>query len=109
ATVARVFRQELRSTDIACRLGGEEFLVICPNTDLPAAQKCAERLRARIAATPIAVAGQKHQVTISMGVAARKNGCRAAQSVDQVLKAADTAVYESKRAGRNRVSVGRVP
>ena len=109
ASVARVFRQEVRSCDVACRLGGEEFLVICPNTDLPGARNCAERLREKIAVSTIEVSGKKHQVTISLGVATRRNGGSAAGSIEVLFKAADDAAYESKRSGRNRVSVGHVP
>ncbi len=106
ASVARVFRQEVRSCDVACRLGGEEFLVICPNTDLVGARNCAERLRDKIANSAIEVSGKKHQVTISLGVATRRNGGAPAASIETLFKAADDAAYESKRAGRNRVSVG---
>lgn len=106
ASVARVFRQEVRGCDVACRLGGEEFLVICPNTDLVGARNCAERLREKIASSAIEVSGKKHQVTISLGVATRRNGGPAAGSVEILFKAADDAAYESKRSGRNRVSVG---
>lgn len=106
ASVARVFRQEVRSCDVACRLGGEEFLVICPNTDLVGARNCAERLREKIATSAIEVSGKKHQVTISLGVATRRNGGSPAGSIEVLFKAADDAAYESKRAGRNRVSVG---
>ena len=107
ASVARVFRQEVRSCDVACRLGGEEFLVICPNTDLVGARNCAERLRDKIANSAFEVSGKKHQVTISLGVATRRNGGVPAGSIEVLFKAADDAAYESKRAGRNRVSVGR--
>lgn len=106
ASVARVFRQELRSCDVACRLGGEEFLVICPNTDLVGARNCAERLREKIANSAIEVSGKKHHVTISFGVATRRNGGPPVGSIEALFKAADDAAYESKRAGRNRVSVG---
>ncbi len=108
ASVARIFRQELRGSDIACRLGGEEFLVICPGTDLHGARNCAERLREKIANSPIEVSGKKHQVTISLGVATRRNASHSAGSIEVLFKAADDAAYESKRAGRNRVSVGKV-
>ena len=106
ASVARVFRQEIRASDVACRLGGEEFLVICPNTDLAGARICAERLREKIANTAIEVSGKKHQVTISLGIATRRNGSGNAHSIEVLFKAADDAAYDSKRAGRNRVSVG---
>lgn len=104
ATIARVFRQELRTSDTPCRFGGEEFLVICPTTGLLAARHVAERLRAKIANTVIPVSDQRHQVTISLGVASRRSGCRPVESVEALLKAADDASYQSKMAGRNRVT-----
>lgn len=106
ASVARVFRQEIRGSDVACRLGGEEFLVICPNTDLAGARNCAERLRDRVANCLIDVSGKSLQVTISLGVATRRNGSAPIPTSEMLFKAADDAAYESKRAGRNRVSIG---
>ncbi len=108
ASVARVFRQEVRSCDVACRLGGEEFMVVCPNTDLAGARNCAERLRERIAGSPIEVSGVRHQVTISFGVASRRDRGAIAPSVEVLFKAADDAAYDSKRNGRNRVSLGHI-
>lgn len=107
AAVARIFREELRAMDVACRIGGEEFLVICPNTDLTGALRCAERIRARVEAAPIEVSGKRHPVTISLGAASRFDAGRTATSVEGLLKAADVAAYASKAGGRNRVSVGR--
>ncbi len=105
-SVARILRRDLRSSDTACRLGGDEFLVICPDTDLQGVECSADRLRRRVAATDIAVFGAKHRVTISLGVASRRQNSGVAPSAEFLLKAADDAAYVSKRAGRNRISTG---
>ena len=86
-----------RSTDFVARFGGEEFLVLLPETDAEGAVVAAEKLRAAIEAGPIGSAGR---VTASLGLCtdAQARGDRAA-----VLKAADEALYDAKAGGRNRV------
>lgn len=107
--VARVLSRELRASDIACRVGGEEFLIICPRTDLQGARICAERLRERVEMCEISASGVpsgvRPRVTISLGVASRRQGKRVVETAEALLKAADDAAYASKRAGRNLVSV----
>ncbi len=95
--VAGALSQALRETDIACRYGGEELIVLLPNCELDAAVRKAEDIRARIEALSGA-----HGVDISasLGVAAFPVG---AASVNDLVKAADDALYEAKSAGRNRV------
>jgi diguanylate cyclase (GGDEF)-like protein len=99
---AGVLRESAREEEDVCRIGGEEFVVICPNTTGEQAGAAAERLRAAIESTPITWQGSVHNVTMSLGVA-----CRTAQMADDeaMLKAADEAVYVAKNAGRNRVVV----
>jgi diguanylate cyclase (GGDEF)-like protein len=109
AAVGRTFRRELRTSDLPCRLGGEEFLVICPRTNLEGARSCAERLRDRVASQMIEIAGTKHRVTLSLGIATRRNGPACVRSLDALFQAADDAVYAAKRSGRNRVSIGYAP
>ncbi len=94
-------RRSIRGLDLACRYGGEEFLVIMPETDLSAAALVAERLRRTIAGEPFAIErGQRAMdVTISVGIAALAGGDDPAS----VLKRADAALYRAKRDGRNRV------
>lgn len=104
--IARLFREQLRGEDIACRIGGEEFLVICPGTDEAGARACGERLRAAVEANEILVSGSRHKVTISLGVATRQPQL---DSANALLKAADDASYASKRAGRNRVTCVPIP
>jgi diguanylate cyclase (GGDEF)-like protein len=99
-TVARRCRQNIRDVDILGRYGGEEFAILLPETDLPAARQTAERLRQSVAETPVPTERGDIAVTISLGVA------RATESTSDVaalLDRADAALYAAKRAGRNCV------
>jgi two-component system cell cycle response regulator len=91
-----------RPSDFACRLGGEEFVVIMPRTTGDIACLAAERLRRHICAAPFNIPGapQPLDITVSIGVAC---GDHADDTADVLLKRADDALYEAKRAGRNRV------
>ncbi len=92
----------VRSVDLVARLGGEEFLVVMPETNLAAAVVVAERLRLAVAGEPFALhaSGQKIPVTISVGVAVAAEG---GGPVEDLLKSADDALYAAKNSGRNRV------
>jgi two-component system cell cycle response regulator len=91
-----------RPSDFACRLGGEEFVVIMPRTTGDIACLAAERLRRSVCASPFMIhgLGQSLEVTVSIGVASTGDG---EESAETLLKRADEAVYEAKDAGRNRV------
>jgi two-component system, cell cycle response regulator len=95
-------KRSIRGIDLACRYGGEEFVVIMPETDIAVAAMVAERLRRRIAADPFAIqqGARTIPVTISIGVAAIRGKEDNAASI---LKRADQALYQAKRGGRNRV------
>jgi two-component system cell cycle response regulator len=95
-------KKSIRGIDLACRLGGEEFVVVMPDTDMAVATMVAERLRRRIAADPFPIARgeRKVEVTISIGLAALSG---ADDGAANVLKRADQALYRAKRDGRNRV------
>ncbi|CAM5353665.1 two-component system cell cycle response regulator [Aquamicrobium terrae] len=99
---ARRLRQNVRGIDLACRYGGEEFVVVMPDTGGDVAHKVAERIRAQIADTPFAVGreGRTVQVTVSVGVSSLLKG---PDSVAALMKRADVALYEAKTGGRNRV------
>jgi diguanylate cyclase (GGDEF)-like protein len=97
---ARVLRDALRQSDVICRLGGEEFLVIGPEMDQQAARCCAERLRAAVESQVIEVGSGRVRVTVSIGAAVRTEE---ANGPTELLKAADQAVYAAKAAGRNQV------
>lgn len=104
--VARRVDASLRPSDHVGRYGGEEFLVVLPGANAAGGEIVAERLRAVIAAEKIDAQGTPLTVTASFGVAAVAGGSDFA-SVEELLKAADTALYEAKELGRNRVSVHR--
>jgi two-component system cell cycle response regulator len=95
-------RKSIRNIDLACRYGGEEFVIVMPETDLAVATMVAERIRRRIATEPFAIqqGGRNLEVTISIGIAAIG---AAGDTAAAVLKRADTALYRAKRDGRNRV------
>jgi two-component system cell cycle response regulator len=95
-------KRSIRGIDLACRYGGEEFVIVMPETDMAVAAMVAERLRRRIAAEPFAIAQGTRSipVTISIGLAALHGKEDSAASL---LKRADQALYRAKRDGRNRV------
>jgi two-component system cell cycle response regulator len=92
----------VRAIDLPCRYGGEEFVVIMPDTALTSAGRIAERIRLHVAETPFRVAGGKEllTVTISIGVAATIGPQDTPQAL---LKRADAGAYEAKANGRNKV------
>lgn len=89
----------LRSQDTLARWGGEEFVLLLPGTSLEAGQAIAERLRSAISAAPFTVAGESVALTITQGVATARPGMGA----QSLIKAADQALYEGKRRGRDQV------
>jgi diguanylate cyclase (GGDEF)-like protein/PAS domain S-box-containing protein len=93
-TLSNTFRQ----VDIVARVGGEEFAVLLPSTDLASAASIAERVRRKIAAHPVAVDGASISYTISGGVALMGAGM---SGLDDLLKRADAALYAAKASGRN--------
>jgi two-component system cell cycle response regulator len=99
---AKRLRRNVRGIDLACRYGGEEFLVVLPDTEGQDAERVAERIRAEIERTPFIVGreGTSVSITISVGVSCVKH---APDSVEALIKRADVALYEAKRGGRNRV------
>jgi len=100
---ARKLGEAIRPYDGVARYGGEEFLVILPGCDLSAAGKVAERLRTAVSEAPINIGQGQMFVTCSLGVAC--TSLMAAPSPNELVRAADMALYRSKAEGRNRVSV----
>jgi two-component system cell cycle response regulator len=100
---ARRLRATVRGADLACRFGGEEFVLVMPDTDAETASAIAERLRVIIETAPFLVQGSSTALTItaSMGVAVLDPG---GETADSLLKRADTALYQAKRNGRNQVA-----
>jgi diguanylate cyclase (GGDEF)-like protein len=99
--VAALIREQLRSTDIAGRLGGEEFAVLLPEVTLDLAHEIAERLRAAIEQKEVEHVPAPIRLTASLGVVEIGNG----ESLEQAIARADAALYAAKHAGRNRVVV----
>lgn len=102
--IAQVTAETLRETDLVGRLGGEEFGLLLPETELSGGTDLAERLREAVASHPVAVAGgQTVRVTVSIGVATLADDD---VSVDGLFARADAALYRAKDAGRDRIAVG---
>lgn len=102
--LSRQLRYALRTDDVVCRLGGDEFLIICPATAIDGGLQAAEATRQEIANLHVAVGeGGEWAGSISVGVAVRT---AAMQSPEDLIKAADEGVYLAKRKGRNRVETG---
>lgn len=103
--LARLLKEHLGSDDIAARMGGEEFLLIMPQTGLPAAKALAQRLCTAVAMQRFEakMPGGGFQITISIGVASRQLHD---DTPEALLERADRALYMAKTDGRNRVTVG---
>ena len=97
--LTRVIAETLRPTDLCCRLGGEEFVLVMPGSTRAAAKQALLRLAGALAARP--VAGSGIALAFSAGVVLAK----AAESIEQMLARADQAVYRAKAAGKGRVVV----
>ncbi|MCO7596099.1 MULTISPECIES: GGDEF domain-containing protein [Pseudomonas] len=100
--VADQLRKRLRGQDFIARFGGEEFVLLLPQTSLADGGEMAEALRAAVEACPFHFKGQRVVITTSIGLSAFRSGERG----DQVLKRADAALYRAKELGRNRVEQG---
>jgi predicted signal transduction protein with EAL and GGDEF domain len=100
-TVAGVLRERLNEGQVIGRLGGDEFAVVLPRCDEDRATEVADRLRNAVATLPLVTAGASTRITVSTGVA----GFGAGDTWQSVLANADLALYASKAAGRNRVTI----
>ncbi len=101
-TLADIFRENMRSVDILCRFGGEEFIATLPETGAEKACSLAERLRETIHNTIFSTDSGDVHITVSIGVGEFTNGF---ETIDQLLDCVDKALYTSKIKGRNRVSL----
>ena len=99
--VARRLREQLRVYDGVGRYGGEEFLLILPNCDLPNALLRANELRESVASKPVVCCGKETLITMSMGVAV--SACDGNNEVESLLNHADAGLYAAKENGRNRI------
>lgn len=100
--LARTLDQGVRRTDLASRLGGEEFVVLMPHTPLNGAKDVAERLRTAFGASTFAICGTEVRCTVSIGIAAL-DASKGIDDGQKLLKAADVALYQAKSGGRDRV------
>lgn len=98
---AQAIKSGLRAHDVICRTGGDEFVVICPETDLAAALQCGERVRKAVAGMRLSTGTLDLQGSVSIGVAARDAGM---VDIDALVKRADEGVYLAKQRGRNCVA-----
>ncbi len=98
--IARCINNELRHTDIAARYGGDEFIVLLPETPLKGALDVAERIRSAIAETAFEADSGRFHSTVSIGVAAYPEHGR---TLDAIIARADQAMYYAKKSGRNRI------
>ena len=101
---AEILRAFSRAADVACRFGGEEFLLIAPDTPLEGAVNLAERIRRAVEAKPLVAAGVSLRLTASVGVAEKAPHHA---NIDQLIKSGDEALYQAKQNGRNRVERAR--
>jgi diguanylate cyclase (GGDEF)-like protein len=97
--LAQILQTKMRQIDSACRWGGEEFLILLPDTTLDQAEEIAERLRCYVESNP---SPSNIQITISLGIAVIRQHCN---SLESLITAADHALYAAKRNGRNRVAI----
>jgi diguanylate cyclase (GGDEF)-like protein len=101
AAAARVLEHCVRAGDVACRVGGEEFTVICPGASAEDALHIAERIRAEVQALRVPSAKGTVRLTLSLGVCVY----RAGEPAHVLTARADAALYAAKRGGRNRVEL----
>ncbi|GEM_PF-2271114 len=107
--VTAMFIENFRQSDIVCRFGGEEFIIMMPETSLDEAVQVAERIRSQIADSSIHTANTTINVTLSFGVThleqSTPNGADQDGLLDSLIQRADQALYAAKQSGRNRVYV----
>ncbi len=100
---SRRMKASVRPTDAVGRYGGEEFVIVLPGANVESAARTAERIRAQVGASPVMHGKTAIPVTMSLGVTASAFPERV--KVEQLIKAADEALYRAKKNGRNRVEV----
>jgi diguanylate cyclase (GGDEF)-like protein len=103
-SLGKIFRSHLREIDVVCRFGGDEFVVLLPETDLTMAKAVAEKLLKAAHTNPVPLVDDPKQtlpITVSMGLSSLKPG----DDSQALLKAADLALYRAKSLGRNRLEI----
>jgi len=97
--LAGILMSEVRTTDIVCRYGGEEFAMIFPETHLNLAVKVADRIREEIAGQPLQIEGQEISITASMGLSVYMK--TSILDIEEFIESVDKYLYEAKQSGRN--------
>lgn len=103
-SLGQVLASQLRKADVLARHGGDEFIVLLPETDMVTALRIAERLNRAVEEVPIQIGDQWIQITISQGVS---QATKAMQDLNKLIKQADDALYVAKAAGRNRIQASK--
>ncbi len=101
--IARLIKVAIRKLDFPCRFGGEEFVILLPNTDLRQASSVAERLREMIATNPLEVKGQD-PITITASLGVDQFTSAHTETCESFIRRVDAWLYKSKHKGRNQVS-----
>jgi diguanylate cyclase (GGDEF)-like protein len=101
---AKRCERSVREVDLVGRYGGEEIMILLPETDRETSMQVAERLRTTIVATPIQVFGKEISVTVSIGVATQDENTT---DLETLIARADQALYIAKHKGRNRVAMSK--
>ena len=102
--IGSIIKKSFRKTDIAGRIGGEEFAVVFKNTSLEEAKKVAEKFRETVAKRKVVYSDHEISFTVSIGVTAIHGNIEDINDVEDMLKMADNALYKAKAKGRNRVA-----
>ena len=101
--VAQIIKDTIRQVDIAARFGGEEFVILLPETNLEQTILLAERLRNNVRENPLILKNSVVEVTISIGISSKK--VVQPLSVEVLIHCADQALYEAKKMGRDQVRI----
>ena len=105
--VAQLLLGHIRGSDIACRYGGEEFVLVFPDTSFDGAQRRAEEIRASVKGLKLSLRGKPlGQITVSIGVGLMPDHVA---SPEALIRVADEAMYQAKAGGRDRVVIGHPP
>jgi len=94
-----VLKRNVRQGDLAARIGGEEFAIVCMDANIDETRQLAERLRQEMQSSAVVWEGCEFQICFSLGIAMRE----AEDDVESLLRKADLALYEAKKKGRNQV------